>query len=100
MRNFKTMTAPESRSTQFASLAVDKSGDVVAAGALDTYEIFIWMMRSGSLLNVSRYFSLVDFSSNTHWSSSWAVQLLKDKFLEQFLLPSDRSALSCFVLGL
>ena len=53
------MTAPESRSTQFASLAVDRSGEVVAAGAQDTFEIFIWLMKDGHLLNVSHFIIII-----------------------------------------
>jgi len=57
-KNFKTMTAPENSSTQFASLAVDLSGDIVAAGALDkapnkSYDIFLWSLKTGRLLHVS-----------------------------------------------
>jgi periodic tryptophan protein 2 len=40
-RNFKILTSPEPR--QFTCVAVDDSGDIVAAGCLDTYEIFVCM---------------------------------------------------------
>jgi len=50
-RNFRTFTSP--RPVQFASLAVDVSGELVSAGAQDSFEIFIWSMQTGRLLEVS-----------------------------------------------
>uniref|UniRef100_A0A8D0L2J1 PWP2 small subunit processome component n=1 Tax=Sphenodon punctatus TaxID=8508 RepID=A0A8D0L2J1_SPHPU len=49
-RNFRTFTSP--RPTQFSCLAVDSSGEIVSAGSLDSFEIFIWSMQSGRLLDV------------------------------------------------
>uniref|UniRef100_A0A8C3VAM5 Small-subunit processome Utp12 domain-containing protein n=1 Tax=Catharus ustulatus TaxID=91951 RepID=A0A8C3VAM5_CATUS len=49
-RNFRTFTSP--RPSQFSSLAVDSSGEIVAAGSQDSFEIFIWSMQSGRLLDV------------------------------------------------
>uniref|UniRef100_A0A4W4GHZ4 Small-subunit processome Utp12 domain-containing protein n=1 Tax=Electrophorus electricus TaxID=8005 RepID=A0A4W4GHZ4_ELEEL len=49
-RNFRTMTSPQP--TQFSSLAVDLSGDLVCAGAQDSFEIFLWSMQTGRLLEV------------------------------------------------
>lgn len=49
-RNFRTFTSP--RPAQFSCLAIDKSGDVVTAGSLDTFEIFVWSMQTGRLLEV------------------------------------------------
>ncbi|XP_046886720.1 PWP2 small subunit processome component [Hypomesus transpacificus] len=49
-RNFRTFTSP--RPTQFSSLAVDPSGDLVTAGAQDSFEVFIWSMQTGRLLEV------------------------------------------------
>uniref|UniRef100_A0A8B9HTP6 PWP2 small subunit processome component n=1 Tax=Astyanax mexicanus TaxID=7994 RepID=A0A8B9HTP6_ASTMX len=49
-RNFRTMTSP--RPTQFSSLAVDVSGELVCAGAQDSFEIFLWSMQTGRLLEV------------------------------------------------
>uniref|UniRef100_A0A1E1XQK7 Putative wd40-repeat-containing subunit of the 18s rrna processing complex n=1 Tax=Amblyomma sculptum TaxID=1581419 RepID=A0A1E1XQK7_AMBSC len=49
-RNFKTLTAP--RAVQFASLAVDTSGEVVCAGSQDTFEVFVWSLQTGRLLDV------------------------------------------------
>ncbi|GMH38361.1 hypothetical protein BSKO_06245 [Bryopsis sp. KO-2023] len=49
-RNFRTFTTPEP--VQFISLAVDPKGEVVVAGSLDTYQIFVWSMKTGRLLDM------------------------------------------------
>ncbi|XP_075667253.1 periodic tryptophan protein 2 [Castanea sativa] len=49
-RNFRTFTTPSSR--QFISLAADQSGEVICAGTLDSFEIFVWSMKTGRLLDV------------------------------------------------
>ncbi|XP_030635954.1 PWP2 small subunit processome component [Chanos chanos] len=49
-RNFRTLTSP--RPAQFSSLAVDASGELVCAGAQDSFEIFLWSMQTGRLLEV------------------------------------------------
>uniref|UniRef100_A0A671RHZ4 Periodic tryptophan protein 2 homolog n=1 Tax=Sinocyclocheilus anshuiensis TaxID=1608454 RepID=A0A671RHZ4_9TELE len=49
-RNFRTMTSP--RPAQFSSLAVDSSGELVCAGSQDSFEIFLWSMQTGRLLEV------------------------------------------------
>lgn len=49
-RNFRTFTSP--RPAQFSCLTIDPSGDVVCAGALDMFEIFVWSMQTGRLLEV------------------------------------------------
>ena len=36
----------------FFSLAVDLSGDLVASGASDIYEVFLWSVATGHLLEV------------------------------------------------
>ena len=48
-RNFKTFTAPTRLS--FSSLAVDPSGEVVCAGSLDSFDIHIWSVQTGQLLD-------------------------------------------------
>jgi hypothetical protein len=50
-RNFRTFTAP--RQVQFSCLAVDSSGEVVCAGCMDVFEIFVWSMKTNRLLEVS-----------------------------------------------
>ncbi|XP_041358721.1 periodic tryptophan protein 2 homolog [Gigantopelta aegis] len=49
-RNFRTFTSP--RPAQFSCLASDNSGEIVCAGGLDTFEIFVWSMKTGRLLEV------------------------------------------------
>ncbi|XP_042316227.1 periodic tryptophan protein 2 homolog [Sceloporus undulatus] len=49
-RNFRTFTSP--RPTQFSCLAVDSSGEIVSAGSQDSFEIFVWSVQSGRLLDV------------------------------------------------
>ena len=62
-RNFRTFTSP--RPVQFSSLAVDFSGELVSAGAQDSFEIFIWSMQTGRLLEVSPW-----FQERLLWSNS------------------------------
>ncbi|KAL2212044.1 WD40 repeat-like protein [Sarocladium strictum] len=48
-RNFRTFTAPTRLS--FSCMAVDPSGEVVAAGSLDSFDIHIWSVQTGQLLD-------------------------------------------------
>ena len=48
-RCFRTFTAPARLS--FSSLAVDPSAEVVAAGSLDDFDIHIWSVQTGQLLD-------------------------------------------------
>ncbi|KAL9129505.1 MAG: hypothetical protein Q9217_002065 [Psora testacea] len=48
-RNFRTFTAPMRLS--FSSVAVDPSGEVVCAGSLDSFDIHIWSVQTGQLLD-------------------------------------------------
>uniref|UniRef100_A0A383VAW3 Small-subunit processome Utp12 domain-containing protein n=1 Tax=Tetradesmus obliquus TaxID=3088 RepID=A0A383VAW3_TETOB len=49
-RNFRTFTAPSA--VQFISLAVENSGEVVAAGSQDDFQIYVWSVKTGRLLDV------------------------------------------------
>ena len=49
-RNFRTFTSPEP--TQFSCLALDPSGELVCAGCQDSFQIYIWSMKTGRLLDV------------------------------------------------
>ncbi|KAI9366885.1 WD40 repeat-like protein [Zopfochytrium polystomum] len=49
-RNFKTFTTPSA--VQFGSLAVDPSGEIVCAGSVDTFEVFVWSVQTGKLLDI------------------------------------------------
>ncbi|OWF52888.1 periodic tryptophan protein 2 homolog [Mizuhopecten yessoensis] len=74
-RNFRTFTSP--RPCQFSCLAVDHSGDIVCAGGLDTFEVFVWSMQTGRLLEVLTGhvgpISTLSFSSNQSFlaTGSW-----------------------------
>ncbi|KAK9451542.1 WD40-repeat-containing domain protein [Limtongia smithiae] len=48
-RNFRTFTAPSR--IQFSSLAVDPSGEVVCAGSIDDFDIHLWSVQTGQLLD-------------------------------------------------
>jgi len=48
-RNFRTFTAPTRLS--FSCLAVDPTGEVVCAGSLDSFDVHIWSVQTGQLLD-------------------------------------------------
>ncbi|KAI3396353.1 hypothetical protein diail_12243 [Diaporthe ilicicola] len=48
-RNFRTFTAPTRLS--WSCMAVDPSGEVVAAGSLDSFDIHVWSVQTGQLLD-------------------------------------------------
>ncbi|CCE63016.1 hypothetical protein TPHA_0D03830 [Tetrapisispora phaffii CBS 4417] len=48
-RNFRTFTSTDR--IQFNCLAVDPSGEVVCAGSLDNFEIHVWSVQTGQLLD-------------------------------------------------
>lgn len=49
-RNFRTMVPMIP--TQFSCLAVDPSGELVVAGSSDTFDICVWSVQTGKLLDV------------------------------------------------
>ncbi|KAF5295110.1 hypothetical protein FQA39_LY13261 [Lamprigera yunnana] len=49
-RNFRTFTTP--RPIQLSCVAVDSSGEFVAAGGQDVFEIFLWSVKMGRLLEI------------------------------------------------
>ena len=59
-RNFRTLTTPDP--VQFTCLAVDNSGEVVCAGTLDPFHIYVWSLQTGRLIDLYidiRYISIV-----------------------------------------
>ncbi|CAI5445765.1 unnamed protein product [Caenorhabditis angaria] len=72
-RNFRTLVCPEP--TQLGSLAVDKAGDLVVAGAKEVFNIYIWSFETGNLLDIlsghGSVISAIDVSGNQIVSSSW-----------------------------
>jgi periodic tryptophan protein 2 len=49
-RTFRTFTTPTP--VQFLSLAVDPSGEIVTAGAMDPFHVYAWNLQTGKLLDV------------------------------------------------
>uniref|UniRef100_A0A915C7Y8 Anaphase-promoting complex subunit 4 WD40 domain-containing protein n=1 Tax=Parascaris univalens TaxID=6257 RepID=A0A915C7Y8_PARUN len=49
-RNFRTLVCPQQ--TQLGSLVVDAAGDLVVAASIDVYNIFVWSLENGRLLDV------------------------------------------------
>lgn len=50
-RNFRVLQA--NKPTQFNSVAVDaNSGDIIVAGSIDPFNIFVWSLRTGQLIDI------------------------------------------------
>ncbi|XP_029433602.1 periodic tryptophan protein 2 homolog isoform X2 [Rhinatrema bivittatum] len=49
-RNFRTFTSP--RLTQFSCLTIDVSGEIVCAGSQDAFDVYVWSMQTGRLLDI------------------------------------------------
>lgn len=49
-RNFRTLTSP--RPVQFSCIALDSSDEFLAAGGQDFFEIYLWSVKLGKLLEV------------------------------------------------
>lgn len=49
-RNFRIMTTPTA--VQLSAVAVDVGGEIVAAGAMDPFEIYVFSMQTGRLLDI------------------------------------------------
>ncbi|TFK70173.1 WD40 repeat-like protein [Pluteus cervinus] len=99
-RNFRTFTSPSP--VQFSSLAVDPSGEVVAAGSTDSFEIFLWSVQTGKLLDIltghEGPISSLEFSpsgANQLASASWDRTIRvwnvfgRSRAVEPFQLTSD-----------
>lgn len=50
-RNFRIMVGPPPR-RQFGSVASDLAGDIIAAGCVDTFEVCVWSLRTGQILEL------------------------------------------------
>ncbi|KAF7320212.1 Small nucleolar ribonucleoprotein complex subunit [Mycena kentingensis (nom. inval.)] len=75
-RNFHTFTSPSP--VQFSAIAVDPSGEVVAAGSTESLKVFMWSVQTGKLLDIltghEGPISTLDFSptgANQLASGSW-----------------------------
>jgi len=49
-RNFRIMTTP--KPCQLLCVTVDFSGDIVCAGSMDPFNIFVWSLKTGDLIDV------------------------------------------------
>ncbi|UJR09168.1 hypothetical protein I4U23_013416 [Adineta vaga] len=104
-RNFRTYTSPTP--VQFSCVALDAAGEVVCAGGFDTFNIFVWSIKTGKLLDIlsghEGPISALAFGRNTtqttlascSWDKTLRTWSLFDSqgSRETFLLSTD--ALSC-----
>ena len=65
-RNFKTLTTP--RPVQLSCVSVDSSGDLIAAGGKDVFEVYLWSLTTGRLVEVS-----ADWLSVCALYSDWSI---------------------------
>jgi periodic tryptophan protein 2 len=98
-RNFRTFTSPSP--VQFSCLAVDGSGEVVAAGSTDSFEVFLWSVQTGKLLDIlcghEGPVSSLEFSpsGNVLVSGSWDKSIRiwnvfgRSRAVEPFQLSSE-----------
>ena len=49
-RNFRTLAAPTP--VQFVSLAADEAGEVVCAGTLEPFSVYVWSLQTGRVTDV------------------------------------------------
>ncbi|KAF9581478.1 hypothetical protein BGW38_001484, partial [Lunasporangiospora selenospora] len=103
-RNFRTFTSPTP--VQFSSLAVDPSGEIVCAGAQNTFEIYVWSVQTGKLLDIlsghEAPISGLAFSPTAQFlaSSSWDKSIRtwdvfgRGKTVESFTHQSEVLALA------
>ena len=72
-KNFRTLTTPTP--VQFTCLAADASGEVVCAGSVDPFSIYVWALQTGRLLDVlaghEGPLSTLEFTGTTLASGSW-----------------------------
>jgi periodic tryptophan protein 2 len=51
-RNFRTFVTPGAASEQLTCLAVDGSGDIIAAGSSSSFTFYVWSVKSGACTDV------------------------------------------------
>lgn len=67
-RNFRIMTTP--KPCQFLCCAVDFSGEIICAGTMDPYSIYVWSLKTGDLVDI--------LSGHTAPVCTLAFSLVKD----------------------
>eukprot|EP00475_Leptophrys_vorax_P037320 TRINITY_DN6415_c0_g1_i1.p1 TRINITY_DN6415_c0_g1~~TRINITY_DN6415_c0_g1_i1.p1 ORF type:complete len:861 (+),score=232.76 TRINITY_DN6415_c0_g1_i1:156-2585(+) len=97
-RNFRTLTPPAedtSSIVQFTCLACDPSGDIVCAGSMDPFNVYVWSLRTSKLLDILQGheapISCLAFSSsrNVLVTGSW------DKTVRVWDVYSSKSSVEC-----
>jgi periodic tryptophan protein 2 len=74
-KNFRTLKP--NKHTQLTCLAIEASGDIVCAGSNDPFNVFVWSLKTGQLIDIlnghTAPISSLDFSSTSGMltSSSW-----------------------------
>ena len=98
-RNFRTFASP--RPAQFSCVALDSSGDLVTAGAHDLYEIYLWSMQTGKLLEVigGHEGPVTSLTFSPNLTSSTLVSVSWDKTLRIWNCLSAGSANEAIQLG-
>jgi len=101
-KNFRTMTAPDP--TQFSSIAVDSSGEMVCAGGVDSYNIYVWNVQTGKIVDVlsgheaalsALSFSPVsDLLASVSWDETLRLWKLFDNSRETFHHHNDLLAVA------
>ncbi|ETP28848.1 hypothetical protein, variant [Phytophthora nicotianae P10297] len=102
-KNFRVLTTPEP--TQFLSLALDPSGQVVCAGSMDPFNVYVWSLQTGRLTDVlsghtgpvtSLSFSpsssaepILASASWDHTVRLWNLFASKKSFIEPLAHPTD-----------
>ncbi|TDH70720.1 hypothetical protein CCR75_004241 [Bremia lactucae] len=102
-KNFRVLTTPEP--TQFLSLALDPSGQVVCAGSMDPFNVYVWSLQTGRLTDVlsghtgpvtSLSFSpsssaepILASASWDHTIRLWNLFASKKSFIEPLAHPTD-----------
>lgn len=100
-RNFRTFTSPQV--SQFSSVDVNQSGEIVCAGSSLGYEIFVWSVQNGKLLEIlcghEAPLSCVVFNPADNgvivtgsWDNTirvWSLYSDTDEHRESFKMESD-----------
>lgn len=91
---FRTMTTPEP--SQLTSVAIDSNGEIVCAGSMDPYSIYVWNLKTGDIVDIlsghSGPISCLSFSNSKDLlvSGSW------DKTVRTWSIYSKRGDYEVF----
>lgn len=97
-RNFRTMVCP--KQTQLGCLCVDSSGELVMASSRDDFQIYVWSMDTGDLLDVLSGHSSVISRISCHQSSLASVSLDKTLRIWNVVEASSAEAVQLVYEGL